>query len=58
MIYGHFNGGELEGVTLCDNSHQLQIGTFYQGEMVAIGFEYNYKNKSWRMNRYHKGVTI
>lgn len=58
VIYGNFNNGQLEGITLSDNSHQLQVGSFYNNGMVGVGFEYNYDQSLWKMNRYHKGVAI
>lgn len=58
MIYGTFHNGIICGLALIDNRKQLQIGNFSQQGMKGIGFEYILDKKLWKMNRYHKGVSI
>lgn len=58
MIYANFHNGLLEGIGLADNGHQIQVGTFRGTDLVGVGFEYSYKTSRWKMNRYHKGVSI
>jgi hypothetical protein len=58
LLYGSFRQGDLSGVGLTDNAHQLQLGLFTPRGMMGIGFEYNHQRRSWKMNRYHKGVSI
>ena len=58
IIYGQFSNGKLSGIALTDNRHELQLGVFAHNEMKEIGFEYIHDKKEWRMNRYHKGVSI
>jgi hypothetical protein len=38
IIYGHFKGGEIDGITLTDNERELKVGTFKGCEMLGIGF--------------------
>jgi hypothetical protein len=58
VIYANFHHGQLEGIGLADNGTQLQIGTFRASSLVGIGFEYSYIDTRWKMNSYHKGVSI
>jgi len=58
MIYGTFKNGVISGLSLTDSRSHLHIGTFSQQGMKGIGFEYISDKKLWKMNRYHKGVSI
>jgi hypothetical protein len=58
LIYANFNRDSIDGLTIVDNGEILNCGIYRNHEMVGVGFEYNYSLKSWKMQRYHKGIAI
>lgn len=58
IIYGNFVHGQVQGIALTDNSHEMQIGVFAKNGLTGVGFEHNYGQGVWKMSKYHKGVAI